>query len=181
MDVTLDPDTAHPRLILSEDGKKVRCGDRHQHIPNNPERFDCVVCVLGKEAFTHGRHYWEVEVGGKTDWDLGVVRHSVNRKGKITVNPSNGYWFLSLRNKTTYAFGTDLSLTLSLNPKPKKIGVFMDYEKGQVSFYNVEANLHIYTFTDAFCEAIYPYFSPCTNKSGKNDAALVITPVFLTV
>ncbi|MCI4377361.1 hypothetical protein PGIGA_G00202760 [Pangasianodon gigas] len=177
MDVILDPSTAHSLLIQSEDKKKVRCGDRHQLLPSNPECFDCMGCVLGREAFTYGWHYWEVEVGGKTDWDLGVACHSINRKGKVTVTPSNGYWFLSLRNN--YAFGTDL--TLPLNPKPKKTGVFVDYEKGQVSFYNVEAKLHIYTFTDTFCEAIYPFFSSCTNKLGKNEAALVITPFLLPV
>ncbi|XP_057201361.1 zinc finger protein RFP isoform X2 [Triplophysa rosa] len=177
VDVTLDPNTAHPRLILSEDWKKVWCGERHHLVPNNRERFDRVVCVLGHEGFSSGRHYWEVEVGGKTDWDLGVATHSINRKGKITVSPSNGYWFLSLRDKNNYAFRTEHSTALPLSLKPQKIGVFVDYEKGQVSFYNVDAKVHIYTFMDKFSETIYPFFSPCTNKTGKNDAPLVITPV----
>ena len=178
-DITLDSNTAHPRLILSDDRKKVRCGDRHQPLPDGPERFDRVVCVLGREGFDSGRHYWEVEVGGKTDWDVGVASSSINRKGKITVNPGNGYWFLSLRDKTNYAFRTEPSTTLPVNLRPQKIGVFVDYEKGQVSFYNVEAKIHIYTFQDAFCKPIHPFFSPCTNKSGKNEAPLIITPVLL--
>ncbi|XP_062372477.1 zinc-binding protein A33 isoform X2 [Sardina pilchardus] len=178
-DITLDPNTAHPRLVLSEDRKKVKCGDRHQPFPDNPERFDRVVCVLGQEGFDSGRHYWEVEVGSKTDWDVGVARRSINRKGKITVNPSNGYWFLSLRDKTNYAFRTEPSTILSLSLRPQKIGVFVDYEKGQVSFYNVEAKVHIYTFQDTFSETIHPFFSPCTNKSGKNEAPLIVTPVLL--
>lgn len=103
---------------------QVWCGDQHQLLPDNQERFDRIICVLGKEMISSGRHYWEVgcsppilflqhdclnvvcgyvlekvDVTGKTDWDLGVARKSVNRKGKITVNPSNGYWFLSLRDK----------------------------------------------------------------------------------
>ncbi|RXN21460.1 E3 ubiquitin- ligase TRIM39-like protein [Labeo rohita] len=179
VNVTLDSNTAHPRLFLSEDKKKVWCGERHQHAPNNRERFDRVVCVLGCEGFTSGRHYWEVEVGGKTDWDLGVASHSCNRKGKITVSPSNGYWFLSLRDKNNYAFRTEPSTVLPLSQKPQKIGLFVDYDKGQVSFYNVDAKTHIYTFMDNFSETIYPFFSPCTNKTGKNDAPLVITPVLL--
>lgn len=157
----------------------MKCGDRHQSLPDNPERFDRVVCVLGLEGFVSGRHYWEVEVGGKTDWDIGVASHSINRKGKITVNPGNGYWFLSLRDKTNYAFRTEPSTNLPINQRPQKIGVFVDYEKGQVSFYNVEARVHIYTFLDTFCETIHPFFSPCTNKSGKNEAPLVITPVHI--
>ncbi|XP_050931493.1 E3 ubiquitin-protein ligase TRIM39 isoform X2 [Lates calcarifer] len=180
VDVTLDNNTAHPRLILSEDMKSVRCGDRHQMLPDNPERFDRVVCVLGREAISSGRHYWEVEVGGKTDWDLGVARQSINRKGKIEVTPMNGYWFLSLRDKNKYAFRTEPSTDVHLNLRPHKIGVFVDFEKGQVSFYNVDAKIHIYTFSDTFTECIYPFFSPCTNKSGKNDGPLIITPVNMT-
>lgn len=60
MDVTLDPLTAHPRLLISDDGKQVRCWDRYQPVPDGPERFDRVVCVLGRQAFSSGRHYWEV-------------------------------------------------------------------------------------------------------------------------
>nr|XP_055053490.1 E3 ubiquitin-protein ligase TRIM39 [Misgurnus anguillicaudatus] len=179
VDVTLDPNTAHPRLILSDDRKKVWCGEKHQLVPNNPERFDRVVCVLGREGFSGGRHYWEVEVGGKSDWDVGVASHFSNRKGKITVSPSNGYWFLSLRDKKNYAFRNEPSTPIPLSLKPQKIGVFVDYEKGQVSFYNVDAKLHIYTFMDKFSEAIYPFLSPCTIKNGKNIAPLVITPVRL--
>ncbi|KAM4611381.1 zinc-binding protein A33 [Polymixia lowei] len=177
VDLTLDSSTAHPRLVLSENLKKVKCGDRHQLVPDNPERFDRVVCVLGREAFSSGRHYWEVEVGGKTDWDLGVASQSINRKGKVDVTPSNGYWFLSLRDRNKYAFRSEPSTDVNLNLRPQKIGVFVDYEKGQVSFYNVDAKIHIYTFTDTFTGNIYPFFSPCTNKSGKNDGPLIISPV----
>ncbi|XP_047445795.1 E3 ubiquitin-protein ligase TRIM39 [Mugil cephalus] len=177
MDVTLDSSTAHPRLVLSEDMKSVRCGDRHQLLPDNPERFDRVVCVLGREAISSGKHYWEVEVGGKTDWDLGVAKQSVNRKGKIEYTPSNGYWFLSLRDKSKYAFRTEPSTDVHMNLRPHKIGIFVDFEKGQVSFYNVDAKIHIYTFSHVFNDSLYPFFSPCTNKSGKNDAPLIITPV----
>nr|XP_020479925.1 nuclear factor 7, brain-like [Monopterus albus] len=178
VDITLDSNTAHPRLILSEDMKSVRCGDRPQLLPDNSERFDRVICVLGREAISSGRHYWEVEVGGKTDWDLGVARQSANRKGNIKVTPSKGYWFLSLRDKNKYAFPSEPSTDVHLNRQPHKIGVFVDFDKGQVSFYNVDAKIHIYTFNDTFTQHIYPFFSPCTNKSGKNDGPLVITPVF---
>ncbi|XP_062301391.1 E3 ubiquitin-protein ligase TRIM39 [Scomber scombrus] len=180
VDVTLDSNTAHPRLILSEDMKSVRCADRHQLLPDNAERFDRVVCVLGREAISSGRHYWEVQVGGKTDWDLGVAKQSINRKGKFEITPSNGYWFLSLRDKNKYAFRTEPSTDVHLNLRPNKIGIFVDFEKGQVSFYNVDVKVHIYTFNDTFNECIYPFFSPCTNKSGKNDGPLIITPVNMT-
>ncbi|XP_077444161.1 E3 ubiquitin-protein ligase TRIM39 [Stigmatopora argus] len=177
VDITLDCNTAHPRLLLSDDMKSVRCGDRHQLFPDNAERFDRVVCVLGREAISSGRHYWEVHVGGKTDWDLGVAKQSINRKGKIEVTPSNGYWFLSLRDKNKYACRTEPSTDVHLSLRPNKIGIFVDFEGGQVSFYNVEAKLHIYTFNDNFTECILPFLSPCTNRVRNNDGPLVITPV----
>lgn len=176
-DITLDPHTAHPRLVISVDGKQVHCGERHQSVPDNPERFDRVVCVLAREGFSSGRHYWEVEVGGKTDWDLGVASRSVCRKGKITVSPAHGYWFLSLRDQTDYAFRTEPSTSLTVSLRPSRIGIFVDYDKGLVSFYNVDAKVLIYTFTDHFTDHIHPFFSPCTNKSGRNEAPLVVCPV----
>uniref|UniRef100_A0A4W5MS91 B30.2/SPRY domain-containing protein n=1 Tax=Hucho hucho TaxID=62062 RepID=A0A4W5MS91_9TELE len=98
VNVTLDPDTAHPQLILSEDRKQVRCGNIEQDLPDNPERFDTCVSVLGKEDFSSGRFYYEVQVKGKTMWTIGVVRESINRKGKVTVSPENGYRTLWLGN-----------------------------------------------------------------------------------
>uniref|UniRef100_A0A3Q2PLX5 Bloodthirsty-related gene family, member 1 n=1 Tax=Fundulus heteroclitus TaxID=8078 RepID=A0A3Q2PLX5_FUNHE len=179
-DITLDPSTAHPRLIISADGKQVQCGDLHQPVPNNPERFDRVVCVMAHQGFSSGRHYWEVDVGNKTDWDLGVASRSVIRKGKIPVSPTHGYWFLSLRDRTDYAFRTDPSTNLKVPIRPSRVGIYVDCDKGLVSFYNVEAKLLLYTFTDSFPGTIHPFFSPCTNKSGQNEAPLVICPVAMT-
>ncbi|XP_015809959.3 E3 ubiquitin-protein ligase TRIM39 isoform X1 [Nothobranchius furzeri] len=176
-DITLDPSTAHARLIISADGKQVHCGERHQLVPDNPERFDRVVCVLAHQGFSSGRHYWEVNVAGKTDWDLGLARRSVNRKGKITVSPTHGYWILSLRDRTDYAFRGVPSNNLMINIRPSRIGIYVDCDKGLVSFYNVEAKLLIYSFTGSFLDTVHPFFSPCTNKSGQNEAPVIICPV----
>ncbi|XP_062375346.1 E3 ubiquitin-protein ligase TRIM39 [Sardina pilchardus] len=175
--VTLDPATAHPRLVLSADHKHVHCSDHYQPVPDSPQRFDRVVCVLAEQAFSSGRHYWEVHVGGKTDWDLGIASHSINRKGKITVSPAHGFWFLSLRNKHDYAFRTDPSTPLDVPSKPQRIGIFVDMDSGQVSFYDAGSKQLIYTFKDTLASVIHPFFSPCTNKSGKNESPLVICPI----
>ncbi len=178
MDVTLDPDTAHPKLILSDDGKHVRCGDIRQKRPDKPERFDACDCVLGKEGFSSRRFYFEVQVKGKTDWDLGVVRESINRKGQIRLSPSDGYWTVWLRNGNEYKARAGTSVSLSLRVKPQRVGVFVDYEEGLVSFYDVESSSHIYSFTaQSFTEKLYPYFCPCLNDGGKNSSPLIITPV----
>nr|XP_040043531.1 E3 ubiquitin-protein ligase TRIM21-like isoform X1 [Gasterosteus aculeatus aculeatus] len=178
--ITLDASTAHQRLIISPDGKQVHCGERNQPVPNNPERFDRVVCVLAKQGFNSGRHYWEVEVGEKTDWDLGVASHSVNRKGKITASPAHGYWFLSLRDQTEYVFRSEPATSLTVGLRPSRIGIYVDYEMGLVSFYNVKDKVLIYTFSDHFSDTLHAFFSPCTNKSGRNEAPLTICPVAKT-
>lgn len=177
VDVTLDRDSAHPRLMISEDCKQVYCSDHHHTVMDTPERFDRMVCVLGCQGFSSGRHYWEVYVGEKTDWDLGVVNHSINRKGKISVSPANGYWLLSLRDKHEYAFRTNPPMPIYLNTKPQKVGIFIDYEKGQVSFYNADTMALIFTHVCFFTETLYPCFSPCTNKSGQNEAPLFICTI----
>ncbi|XP_067110298.1 E3 ubiquitin-protein ligase TRIM39-like [Osmerus mordax] len=179
VDVTLDPNTAHTELILSEDGKQVRHEDVEQDLPDNPERFDLYVYVLGKQGFSSGRFYYEVQVEGKTEWDLGVARGSINRKGEITLSPEDGYWTVVLRNGNKY-IAADPRVLLSLRQKPQKVGVFVDYEEGLVSFYDVEARSHIYSYTGCtFTEKLYPLFSPCLNDEGDNSAPLINTPVTL--
>uniref|UniRef100_A0A8C2B7Q1 E3 ubiquitin-protein ligase TRIM39-like n=1 Tax=Cyprinus carpio TaxID=7962 RepID=A0A8C2B7Q1_CYPCA len=178
LDVTLDPDTAHPNLILSDDGKQVRHGDIKRDVPDNPERFDKCVIVLGKEGFLSGRFYFEVQVMKKTEWYLGVARESVTRKGRIILKPQNGYWVILLRNGNEYKALEDSPVLLSLKVKPQKVGVFVDYEEGLVSFYDVESRSHIYSFTgQTFNGKLYPYFCPALNKDGKNSDPLIISPV----
>uniref|UniRef100_A0A8D0L503 B30.2/SPRY domain-containing protein n=1 Tax=Sphenodon punctatus TaxID=8508 RepID=A0A8D0L503_SPHPU len=90
--LTLDPDTAHPWLVLSEGRKRVRWGDTEQDLPDNPERFDHYACVLGCKGFNWGKHCWEVEVGEGQRWAVGVARESVRRKGGISRSPEGGIW-----------------------------------------------------------------------------------------
>ncbi|KAM4614757.1 LOW QUALITY PROTEIN: E3 ubiquitin-protein ligase TRIM21-like [Polymixia lowei] len=177
VDVTLDPDTAHLNLILFEDGKQVYCGDVKKNLPDNPKRFSKYISVLGKQNFS-GRFYFEVEVKGKTAWDLGVTTESINRKGEIIYNPKNGFWTIWLRNGNEYKAAAGPAVLLSLRDKLQKVGVFVDYDEGLVSFYDVEARVHIYSYTGCtFSETLYPYFCPGLNHGGKNFAPLIISPV----
>ncbi|KAF1380782.1 hypothetical protein PFLUV_G00167550 [Perca fluviatilis] len=158
VDITLDPDSANPWLQLSQDRHQVRHLGAWQDLPDHPDRFDTVVIVLGRDGFTSGRHYWEVQVGDKDDWYMGVARSSVNRKGRISVSTTQGYWALAMKKGQGYRVSTSPPITLPLDPKPKRVGVYVDYEEGQVSFYDVKARTHIYTFKDMFIEKILPFF-----------------------
>ncbi|KAM9333682.1 E3 ubiquitin-protein ligase TRIM39-like isoform 2-T3 [Pholidichthys leucotaenia] len=178
VDVTLDPDTANPFLILSNDGKQVFCGDVSRNIPDNPRRFSYYASVLGKQSFTSGRFYYEVQVKGKTKWDLGIAQDSIERKEKVTLKPENGYWALSLRNENDYKALSDPRIDLTQTSKLEKVGVFVDYEKGLVSFYDVDTATLMYSFTGcSFTQKIYPFFSPCNNGGGTNSAPLIICPL----
>ncbi|XP_041114346.1 E3 ubiquitin-protein ligase TRIM58-like [Polyodon spathula] len=160
--LSLDLDTAHPRLTLPVDAKRVRRTRRD--LPDNPQRFDSRRCVLAREGFTSGRHYWELGVGENTFWRLGVSRESALRKGGFSITPQQGYWTVGWdgdEGKDEFTALTDPQTPLPLSLKPQKLGVYLDYEEGQLSFYNVESRSHIYTFTDMEFnpnEKLYPFF-----------------------
>ncbi|XP_059530431.1 butyrophilin subfamily 1 member A1 [Myotis daubentonii] len=173
VDVTLDPDTAHPHLFLHEDSKSVRLEDERQKLPEKPERFDSWPCVLGREAFTSGRHYWEVEVGDRTDWAIGVCREDVMKKGFDPMTPKNGFWAVELYGNGYWAL-TPLRTPLPLAGPPHRVGIFLDYDSGDVAFYNMMDGSHIYTFSKAsFSGPLRPFF--CLWSSGKKP--LTICPV----
>ncbi|XP_020308968.1 zinc finger protein RFP-like [Oncorhynchus kisutch] len=179
VDVTLDPDTAYPELILSVDGKQVRCGDQSQNLSNNPKRFTYIYSVLGKEGFSSGKFYYEVQVKGKTEWDLGVATESINRQGWLPLSIEDGVWTLGLSTNNYYE-ANDPKVQLSLKKKPQKVGVFVDYEEGRVSIYDVDATArsHICSFTGhKFTEKLYPYFHCGYPNGDRNIAPLVISPV----
>ncbi|XP_076018657.1 E3 ubiquitin-protein ligase TRIM39-like [Genypterus blacodes] len=177
-EVSLDPATASGWLVLSADKKEVSSQLRRTTVPYEPLRFDACPCILGKQGFTGEQHYWEVQVGDKTDWDLGVAKESISRKGAITVRPDCGYWAICRRKGGNLSACTGPSTPLHLQHTPQRVGVFLDYEKGVISFYDAEAKSHIYTYSGCeFTEAIYPYFNPCVHDNGKNTGPLVICPI----
>ncbi|KAJ8344691.1 hypothetical protein SKAU_G00288840 [Synaphobranchus kaupii] len=177
VDVTLDPETAHPSLILSETRKQVRLGSKRADLPDTPQRFNYVICVLGKEGFSSGRHYWEVEMRSKTDWTLGIAMSNASRKGPILFRPRAGYWTIRLKNGV-FTAQNETPIPLPLREKPQTVGVYVDYKEGQVSFYNAESRAHIYSFAGStFTEKLYPVFRPGLTDEGKNSPLLIISPV----
>uniref|UniRef100_A0A2K6QA45 E3 ubiquitin-protein ligase TRIM11 n=1 Tax=Rhinopithecus roxellana TaxID=61622 RepID=A0A2K6QA45_RHIRO len=176
-DVTLDPDTANPELILSEDRRSVQRGDLRQALPDSPERFDPGPCVLGQERFTSGRHYWEVEVGDRTSWALGVCRENVNRKEKGELSAGNGFWILVFLG--SYYNSSERALAPLRDP-PRRVGIFLDYEARHLSFYSATDGSLLFIFPEIpFSGTLRPLFSPlsssptpmtiCRPKGGSGD------------
>ncbi|XP_077778446.1 E3 ubiquitin-protein ligase TRIM7-like [Podarcis muralis] len=156
--VTLDPDTAHRRLILFENRKSVSWGEVCQDLPDNPERFDTHGFVLGCEGFTAGRHFWEVIVRREGGWGVGVARKSVKRKGKLHFDTSEGIWGLG-------KWGGVYKVCSPHEPpfpseEPKRIQVTLNCEGGRVSFYDADtaALLHAYPAAALSEETSQPFF-----------------------
>ncbi|XP_072094846.1 zinc-binding protein A33-like [Mobula birostris] len=163
--VTLDVETASPYLEVSEDRKSVRRTRTRRNLPDTGKRFTFWECVLGSEGFTSGRHYWEVEVTGNRIWCLGVAAEFVRRKGWVSLRPETGFCvigrFHDVLHRHCDVFGALISPgpRLPARPIPGRVGVYLSYESGTVSFYNAETKSHLHTFTgNKFTGKLYPFF-----------------------
>uniref|UniRef100_A0A672YQ22 Uncharacterized protein n=1 Tax=Sphaeramia orbicularis TaxID=375764 RepID=A0A672YQ22_9TELE len=161
---------------------EVHYGDERKNLPDKPQRFCHGLCVVAKQSFSSGRFYFEVQVKGKTDWTLGVVSESINRKEGILPRPRFGYWTICLINGNLYIAAADPCVCLSVKSDLQKVGVFVDYEEGLVSFYDVDSSVLFYSFTGCcFSDKLLPIFDPGRsanpNAGGLNSAPLIITPV----
>ncbi|XP_059495526.1 E3 ubiquitin-protein ligase TRIM39-like isoform X1 [Stegostoma tigrinum] len=152
--VVIDPKTAHPHLSLSADCRRLHAASGKQQ-SRRPCRFGRCLCALGSEGFTSGTVYWEVKVRTNWEWVIGVAPQAiVGLKGR---GPEGRVWALR-RSGEEYSALTSPHTPLHLSVKPQKIGVYLDYQAGQLSFYNADDMSHLYTFTETFSEELYPYF-----------------------
>uniref|UniRef100_A0A671LQ84 Tripartite motif containing 62 n=1 Tax=Sinocyclocheilus anshuiensis TaxID=1608454 RepID=A0A671LQ84_9TELE len=179
--LTMDPITAHQRLILSDDCTIVAYGNLHpQPLQDSPRRFDVEVSVLGAEGFSAGVHYWEVMVSEKTQWMIGVANETVNRKGSIQIQPSRGFYCIVMHDGNQYSACTEPWTRLNVKSKLEKVGVYLDYPKGLLVFYNADDMSWLYTYREKFLAKLYPYFSPGqSHANGKNVQPLRINTVRL--
>lgn len=143
--------------MISADEKKMRCGFERLDVPNYHQRFDAWWCAVGVEGFDSGRYYWEVEVGER-DWRLGVAKESALRKGFKSLNTDSGYLTLRLERGTELKALTVPYTALPPGLIPCKVGIYLDYEQGQLSFYDVDRHSHIYTYHETFSEKLFPLF-----------------------
>ncbi|KAG8006897.1 Zinc-binding protein A33, partial [Nibea albiflora] len=155
--VTLDPNTAHPCLILSDDLTSFHYSKQPSCCPDNPERFHMSAEVVGMTSLGSGSHHWVVETGSNQDWLMGVASLSVPRDVEISARPENGFWTLCFRDGELTAM-TSPPTALTVTRTPKQVKVQLDYNKGTVSFFDPTDDTVIYAFTDTFTERLVPYF-----------------------
>ncbi|XP_067312918.1 nuclear factor 7, brain-like [Pseudorasbora parva] len=154
--LTLDPNTANPELTLSSDLTSVSDSDGDKTLPDNPERFDWCLCVLGSEGFNSGTHCWDVEVGDSTGWGLGITTASNQRKGE-DFSESN-VWFVGYGNSKYGSQSPDQPETaFPVKVKLQRVRVQLDYDRGTVSFSDPVTNTHLLTFRTSFTETVFPF------------------------
>ncbi|XP_062389471.1 NACHT, LRR and PYD domains-containing protein 12-like [Sardina pilchardus] len=165
-ELTLDPNTAHRRLSLSEGNRKVTRGQQQQPYPDHPERFDSWPQVLCREGLTgqSGRYYWEAEWSGNDGADIAVAYKSMERKGgggSSLFGCNAKSWRLECSSNSYSAWHNSKKTAIPApSSRSRRVGVYLDWPAGTLSFYSVSSNTltHLHTFHSTFTEPIYPGF-----------------------
>ncbi|XP_054832480.1 E3 ubiquitin-protein ligase TRIM39-like [Eublepharis macularius] len=160
VNVTLDAESAHPQLVLSCNGKSLRWAEKAQDVPESPKRFEKRFCIMGRQEFTAGRHFWVVHVGCKEEWAVGVATHSVKRKGFFPLNTEEGIFALGKMAEHYRPVSVPHSPPLRLSGAVKRIRVSLNYAGGQVTFYDADTATKLFAFTKAsfLRETLHPFF-----------------------
>ncbi|XP_068103254.1 E3 ubiquitin/ISG15 ligase TRIM25-like [Hyperolius riggenbachi] len=158
----LDSNTAHRLVALSDHLMKATSCEQSQHRRNLPERFKTFSQVMTVQGFSGGQHYWEVEVSECGDWDVGMCYPSIDRDGlESTLGENKVSWCVGLSDKTYYAVhdSEEHSLQKAFLPSCKRLGVYLDYGRGRLSFYQMSDPVrHLHTFTATFTEPLHAVF-----------------------
>ncbi|XP_051578776.1 NACHT, LRR and PYD domains-containing protein 3-like isoform X2 [Myxocyprinus asiaticus] len=159
-DLTLDPNTAHTRLSLSKENRKVTCMEEQQSYPDHPERFEKCHQVMCGESLA-GYCYWEAEWSGVTD--ISVTYKGINRKGRGSVFGYNELsWTLNCSdNRFTARHNSKETVIHAPLPLSNRVSVYLDWSAGTLSFYSVSDShtlTHLHTFNTTFTEPLYAGF-----------------------
>ncbi|MEE6468923.1 hypothetical protein FKM82_008423 [Ascaphus truei] len=173
----LDPLTAHPLLELSKGDTMVQCRTLATRRGSNHEGLDYNNCVLATRGFSSGKHYWEVIVGAKQKWRIGLVKGTASRKGKMVRSPEAGVWLIGLKEGRFYEAFTSPRVSLPISTRPQRIGIFLYYERGELTFYNADSPeelIPLYSFQTEFQGKLYPLLDPCWQERGANPLPLIL-------
>uniref|UniRef100_A0A8C6VDW6 Uncharacterized protein n=1 Tax=Naja naja TaxID=35670 RepID=A0A8C6VDW6_NAJNA len=158
--VTLDPDTAHPKLIISENRKSLILGNWPRLHSHYSKRFDQYLFMLGCENFNTGRCYWEATVGSEDGWGLGVAKASVKCEGIVSLDPREGIWAMAKRgDHCTVLLPPDFP-TLLMKWDLQRIRVSLNYIGDRLSFFDADRGILLVVFSGASFseEPLHPFF-----------------------
>nr|XP_032820105.1 tripartite motif-containing protein 14-like isoform X2 [Petromyzon marinus] len=162
-EVKLNPRTAHPNLTVTPDNKMASCGRFRWFCDRAAERFESVMQVLCAQGFFSGRHYWEVDVrGAGRGWWVGAAYGSMSRKGSddaCSLGRNKMSWCLKRFDVEYWCFHDNQRVPLVIDEEPQRVGVFLDFEEGILSFHIVFPQMiPLYSFKTKFTDVVYPAF-----------------------
>lgn len=173
----MDPNTAHPRVALSEDYTELYTLAHSNDVPDHPGRYDVVLATLGSTGYSSGRQYWEVNVADRLCYHIGLAGGSAQRKGILKFTPKTGYWTVILTKQGQFRALDKMPLDLQVQTPPVTLGILLDYKKGQVSFYDTGTRSHIYSFTGhTFTDELYPFINFCNEDIAHQTPIKLIPP-----
>ncbi|XP_037374495.1 E3 ubiquitin-protein ligase TRIM31-like [Talpa occidentalis] len=160
--MTFDEVTAHPELIISPDLKTATLDFIQQESsdePTDPECFYPFRCVLGFPGLSRGRHTWETQLDGPGGGAcmVGVALGQAARRGFLVIDPLTGFWVLRITGSECQAL-LEAGAREDLPACPRKVGICVDFECGEVVFYDAVTNTHIYTFCTSFPGQVFPFY-----------------------
>ncbi|NXH23466.1 TRIM7 ligase, partial [Bucco capensis] len=155
--LSLDVITAHPRLLLTADQQQVSWAQTLQAYPEHPKRFDSSRCILSHQGFQQGRHFWHVQVTSGEVWALGLAKESLRRKGRVHFQPELGIWALGRCGEQYQALTSPPSILAGLDHL-QVVGIYLDYEEGQVVFWDVKKEVVVFTYSKVIFggEKVFP-------------------------
>ncbi|XP_057704781.1 probable E3 ubiquitin-protein ligase TRIML1 [Corythoichthys intestinalis] len=177
-DVCLDPDTAHPNLLISPKGNSVTYTDTWKELPDSPSRFDATLNVISLQSFSFGRHYWEMDVTGKTYWELGVTYPSIQRKGvaeNCWLGRGDESWCVEFFNGEYTAWHRGVPRQLLVTKQFCRIGIFCNFLAGTVMFLGADDMSPLFCFcAGSFSDSLHLALCPGHSHNGTNAKPIVI-------
>ncbi|XP_051936459.1 probable E3 ubiquitin-protein ligase TRIML1 isoform X2 [Hippocampus zosterae] len=177
-DVCLDPDTAHPKLLISPKGDSVTYTDAWKELPEAPCRFDTTLNVISLQSFSSGCHYWEMDVTGKTYWELGVTYPSIPRKGiaeDCWLGRGDESWCVEFFGGEYTAWHRGVPHRLLVPKHFCRIGILCNFPAASVMFLGADDMSPLFCFcAGSFSDSLHLALCPGHDHNGTNAKPIVI-------
>lgn len=176
--MSLDPETAHPKLVISLRGDSATYTDTWQELPELPGRFDTTLNVISLQGFSSGRHYWEIDVAGKTYWELGLTYPTISRKGRAEdcwLGRGSDSWAVEFFDGEYTAWHSGVPHQLPVTKHFSRIGVLCSFPAGLVSFLGADSMTPLFSFcAGTFRDCLHLALCSGHDHNGTNTKPIVI-------